>query len=113
MTESPTDSAAPTDSPEPLAAEPLAETCTIDDFAKIDLRNNKQITHQDLEQYFTEFSNSACKILLSEIDLNQDGIITRNEWIGYWEYLRRAGYKPFVLKKEPPIGVYSSPHHTI
>ena len=38
MTESQTDSAAPTDSPEPLAAEPLAETCTIDDFAKIDLR---------------------------------------------------------------------------
>jgi len=26
------------DSPEPLAAEPLAETCTIDDFARVDLR---------------------------------------------------------------------------
>ena len=38
MTESSTSSATPTDSPEPLAAEPLTETCTIDDFAKVDLR---------------------------------------------------------------------------
>lgn len=33
-----TETTTPTDSAEPLAADPVAETCTIDDFAKVDLR---------------------------------------------------------------------------
>jgi len=38
MPASPTPTGEAGDSPEPLAAEPLAETCTIDDFARVDLR---------------------------------------------------------------------------
>lgn len=40
------------------------------------------------------FSEASAKIMLREIDLNKDGIITFSEWLGYWEMVRRAGYRP-------------------
>jgi hypothetical protein len=32
-------------------------------------------------------------IVMREIDLDQDGIIGINDWLGYWEMVRLAGYK--------------------
>ena len=50
MTESPTSSATPTDSPAPLAAEPLTETCTIEDFAKVDLRVARVVAAEEVPE---------------------------------------------------------------
>ncbi len=38
------------DSPEPLAASPLAETCTIDDFAKVDLRVARVVAAEEVPE---------------------------------------------------------------
>lgn len=42
--------AAPTDSVTPLAAEPLAPECTIDDFTKIDLRIARIVTAEEVPE---------------------------------------------------------------
>ena len=45
-----TPTAPPADSGEALAAEPLAATCTIDDFAKIDLRIARIVTAEEVPE---------------------------------------------------------------
>ncbi len=49
-----------TDSGQPLAAEPLAETCTIDDFAKVDLRVARVVAAEDVPK-----ANKLLKLTLS------------------------------------------------
>lgn len=39
------------------------------------------------------------RLVLQEIDFNQDGQITRNEWLAYWEYLRVAGCEEKSIRK--------------
>jgi len=48
------------DGPEPLAAEPLAETCTIDDFVKVDLRIARVLAAEDVPT-----ANKLLKLTLS------------------------------------------------
>ena len=64
--------AAPTDSGEPLAAEPLASECTIDDFTKIDLRVARVITADEVPE--------AKKLLRLTISLGGD--VTRTVFAG-------------------------------
>jgi len=45
-----TPAAGPADPAEPLAAEPLAATCTIDDFAKVDLRVARIIAAEEVPE---------------------------------------------------------------
>ena len=49
--------------------------------------------------YFSSFSDHYTKILMREMDFNKDGIITKNEWLGYWEMVRRAGYRNSEIKR--------------
>jgi hypothetical protein len=30
---------------------------------------------------------------MREIDIDNDGVIGMNDWVGYWEMVRLAGYK--------------------
>ena len=46
----PSDPSEPTDPAEPLAAEPLAPQCTIDDFAKVDLRVARIVTAEEVPE---------------------------------------------------------------
>jgi hypothetical protein len=34
------------------------------------------------------------------MDFNRDGIISQNEWMTYWEYIRKAGYELGKIDKE-------------
>jgi methionyl-tRNA synthetase len=68
--------AAPADSGEPLAAEPLAATCTIDDFAKIDLRVARVIAAEEVPE--------AKKLLKLTISLGGDA--TRTVFAGIKGY---------------------------
>jgi len=61
-----------TDSAEPLAAEPLAATCTIDDFAKIDLRVARILAAEEVPE--------AKKLLKLTISLGGD--VTRTVFAG-------------------------------
>jgi len=67
------------DSDEPLRAEPLAPTCTIDDFAKVDLRVARVIAAEDVPQ--------AKKLLKLVVSLG--GNQTRTVFAGI-----KAAYKP-------------------
>jgi methionyl-tRNA synthetase len=67
------------DGPEPLAAEPLAATCTIDDFAKIDLRVARIIRAEEVPE--------AKKLLKLTVSLGGDQ--TRTVFAGI-----KAAYKP-------------------
>ncbi len=33
------------------------------------------------------------------MDFDGDGVVTEEEWIGYWEYIRRAGYDDAAVTK--------------
>jgi methionyl-tRNA synthetase len=50
VTDAPDESPATEDLAEPLAAAPLAETCTIDDFAKIDLRVARVVAAEEVPE---------------------------------------------------------------
>ena len=50
MTTEPSEPSEPTDPTEPLAAEPLAPQCTIDDFAKVDLRVARIVTAEEVPE---------------------------------------------------------------
>ena len=50
MTTEPSEPSEPTDPAEPLAAEPLAPQCTIDDFAKVDLRVARIVTAEEVPE---------------------------------------------------------------
>lgn len=69
-------------------------------FKKIDVNKNKQIAADDLEKYFGSYSAASAKILMREVDLDKDGVISLNEWMGYWEMVRRAGYRyPEIMRE--------------
>ena len=70
------------DSGDPLAAEPLAPECTIDDFAKIDLRVARVINAEEIPE--------AKKLL--KLTLSLGGGTTRNVFAGIKE-----AYKPEQL----------------
>ncbi|MGC4004051.1 MAG: methionine--tRNA ligase subunit beta [Pirellulales bacterium] len=70
------------DGPEALAAEPLAETCTIDDFAKVDLRVARIIKAEEVPE--------ARKLLKLTVSLGGDQ--TRTVFAGI-----KAAYKPEEL----------------
>ena len=44
---------------------------------------------------------------MDNIDLNQDGVITKNEWLAYWEYVRQAGYSDRAIFKSVLVIIYS------
>ena len=50
MTDTTTPADSPTDSAEPLTADPVAETCTIDDFAKVDLRVARIVNAEEVPE---------------------------------------------------------------
>jgi methionyl-tRNA synthetase len=50
MTDTITPADSPTDSAEPLTADPVAETCTIDDFAKVDLRVARIVNAEEVPE---------------------------------------------------------------
>jgi methionyl-tRNA synthetase len=60
------------DGPEPLAAEPMAETCTYDDFAKVDLRVARVVEAKPVE--------GSDKLL--QVTLSLGGGVTRNVFAG-------------------------------
>jgi methionyl-tRNA synthetase len=70
------------DGPEALAAEPLAEECTIDDFVKVDLRVARIVAAGDVE--------GADKLL--SLTLSLGGDVQRNVFAGI-----KAAYKPDEL----------------
>ena len=70
------------DSAEPLAAEPLAETCSIDDFTKVDLRVARILSAEDVPE--------AKKLL--KLTLSLGGDVRRNVFAGI-----KAAYKPEEL----------------
>jgi Ca2+-binding EF-hand superfamily protein len=61
-------------------------------FASIDTKDTGKVDQDNLAAYFKEYSDSSVKIILKEMDFNLDGIITHEEWLAYWEYVRLAGY---------------------
>lgn len=67
------------DGPEPLAAEPMAPTCTIDDFAKVDLRVARIVKAEEVPE--------AKKLLKLTVSLGGDQ--TRQVFAGI-----KAAYKP-------------------
>jgi len=78
-------------------------------FSSIDTKNTGKLDQDNLSAYFKEYSDSSVKIILKEMDFNHDGIITRSEWIGYWEYVRLAGYDEKSIKKSVLLCLFSSP----
>lgn len=34
---------------------------------------------------------------MNGIDLNQDDIITKNQWMAYWEYVKQGGYTNLAI----------------
>jgi hypothetical protein len=45
---------------------------------------------------------------MNAMDFDQDQVITKTEWLGYWEYIRRAGYDEVAIKKSVDICLSSS-----
>lgn len=36
---------------------------------------------------------------MKEMDVNNDDILTFQEWMAYWQYIRLAGYEESIIKK--------------
>ena len=68
-------------------------------FESIDVDGEQKLTPKNLSDYFKEYPEASVKLIMSAMDFNQDGVITKNEWFGYWEYIRRAGYEEKVIRK--------------
>jgi len=79
-------------------------------FLNIDAKGTGQLDTHNLSAYFEEYTETAVKIILNEIDLNKDGIITRGEWMAFWEYLRAAGYDEKNIRTSVRSITYSSNH---
>lgn len=62
-------------------------------FNKIDKSKKKYLEPSDLEKYFGVYSATATKIVMREMDSNKDGKVSKSEWMGYWEMVRRAGHR--------------------
>ncbi len=76
-------------------------------FGCIDVKNSGQLEKQNLSAYFEEYTESSVKIILNEIDLNRDGIITKGEWMAFWEYVREAGYQEKQIRKAVSVCLVS------
>lgn len=61
-------------------------------FDDMDINNQQKLTNQTLTAYFKDFAQSSVKLMMNAMDFDNDGVITRAEWFGYWQYIRRAGY---------------------
>ena len=83
------------DSPEPLAAEPLAEQCTIDDFAKVDLRVARVLAAEEVAE--------ARKLLKLTVSLGGDATRTIFAGIkGYHEPASLVGRLVVVVANLAP-----------
>jgi Ca2+-binding EF-hand superfamily protein len=49
-----------------------------DTFQNIDVNKNNQINASDIEKHFGSYSSASAKIMMREIDLDKDNIITFN-----------------------------------
>jgi Ca2+-binding EF-hand superfamily protein len=77
-------------------------------FNNIDKKKEGKLHAENLSEYFTEYTESSVSIILREIDLNTDGVITKSEWLAYWEYVRMAGYNDKAIYKSVPHETFSS-----
>jgi hypothetical protein len=77
-------------------------------FNNIDLHKQGVLNENNLTVYFKEYTETCVRVILEGIDLNQDGIITRKEWMAYWEYVREAGYSDRAILKSVSIPQGSS-----
>ena len=74
-------------------------------FDTLDAKSARRISSGDMDAYWTgPFSKTYTQVLFKEIDLNADGIITKNEWIAYWEMALRVGYSEGEVREtvHPP-----------
>lgn len=72
-------------------------------FKKLDQNKNNRISSTEIENHFGAYSTASAKVMLRQIDLDNDGVITKNDWIGYWELVRRAGYKNAEIMQAVPF----------
>jgi hypothetical protein len=47
------------------------------------------------------------KLIMTAMDFDRDGAVTEEEWIGYWEYIRRAGYDDRTVTKTVAFRLHS------
>ena len=72
-------------------------------FARIDSKGEQKLTAENLPQFFRDYPEQSMRSLMAEMDFNSDGVITRVEWMAYWEYLRLAGAEEKMIRKAVPM----------
>lgn len=47
-------------------------------FESIDIDGQQKLTNKNLSNYFKDYPDSSVRVIMTAVDFNQDGVITRN-----------------------------------
>jgi len=93
--------------PTVAAAEPVPETISEDVlgkleemFARIDADKSNTITKSEALKFFTSFSKVNTKAFFDEVDDDKNGLIAKEEFMGFWQQVRDSGYKNEEILEE-------------
>merc|ERR1712113_842464 len=63
-------------------------------FKKIDNDGKLAITRDKASKFFTGgFTKIAVEAMFNEVDTNDVGVISANDWIAFWVQVKKSGYK--------------------
>ncbi|CAD8108587.1 unnamed protein product [Paramecium sonneborni] len=84
--------------------EPLSEKLrikAIEIFKKIDIKGNGTIDKQGTQQFWkSNFAKLNTEALFDAVDFDKSGDITEDEWMAFWEIVKKNGYSEEEINLE-------------
>lgn len=69
-------------------------------FARIDVDKSNTITKEEAMKFFTSFSKVNTKAFFDEVDDDHNGLIAKDEFMGFWQQVRNSGYQNEEILEE-------------
>ena len=69
-------------------------------FARIDVDKSNTITKEEAIKFFTSFSKVNTKAFFDEVDDDKNGLIGKDEFMGFWQQVKNSGYKNEEILEE-------------
>lgn len=70
-------------------------------FQKMDIDRNGEVNKREAQQHFKgNFGKLSAAAMFNEVDTDRDDFITLNEFVGFWEQVKRNGYAEAQIIEE-------------